>query len=158
MTVFEKKAAAIPDQITTIEIRREDAMRGRARLYASGNKEIVIDLPRMEPILDGDIFGPSNDGTYYRVSILPERVMRVAFKNEDNHLIEHALKLGYNLGNRHLEALVEDNTVYLPLLLGKEKIERILRKTTLPIDLEVVDKVISPGASGYFAGEEEESP
>lgn len=158
MTVFEKKALEIPDRVTMVEIHREDAMRGRARLVVPGNKEVVIDLPRMEHILDGDTFGPSEDGTFYKVWVLPERVMKVSFKSVDKDVIEHALRLGYHLGNRHLEAVVEGNAVYVPLLLGREKIERILKKTMLPLELEVVDKVISPGSSGYFAGEEEESP
>ncbi|MDD1674602.1 MAG: hypothetical protein LUQ13_03055 [Methanomicrobiales archaeon] len=156
MTVFDKKDRPSHPSATDLAIPREAAMRGRVRVTAPDGEEVIIDLPRGERIYDGDEFGPSGKGTYFRASILPERVAKVSFRGSDTAVVEHALQLGYYLGNRHLEVLVEGNTVFLPLTLGADKIEGMVRRTGLPVDVTMEDKVISPAASGYFGGEEED--
>lgn len=156
MTLFEQKSKESPGKLTEIRIRRDEAMRGRVRTLAPDGEEVLIDLPRGDRIFPGDMFGPSEHGNFYRISIVPEKVMKVSFRKSDPNPIDAAIKLGYTLGNRHLEVLVEGEGVYLPLTLGQEKIEHIISRTGLPVDLKVVETVISPASSGYFAGEDED--
>ena len=154
MAVFEKVAEDARGPITEVQIKREDAMRGRLRIRAPDGEDLVIDLPRGLMVRDRDIFGPSQKGTYYRTHIVPEPVLKVTLMGAQS--IESALRLGYSLGNHHLEVLVDRESAYLPLTLGAEKLREILRRTGLPVETQIVQKVISPGTSGYFAGEEEE--
>lgn len=145
------------EKLFEVKVKRQDAMRGRLRTVASDGKDLIIDLPRGEVINDGDVFGPSATGPYYKMVIEPELVVKVVLENSDNpNSLGNAIKLGYNLGNRHLEVLIEGGVVYVPATIGEEKVKRILEKMNLPIEYESVQKVILPTAAGYHAGEEEE--
>lgn len=157
--IFSEKASTQVDAKKTKEVsaNRQDAMRGRARIKSASGEDIIINLPRGQPILQGDIFGPSEKGDYYKILIDPELVIKVNLdKSQTNDLVEQAIKLGYNLGNRHLEVLVEDDTVFVPVTIGEEKVKKMLESMKLPIKFELVQKVISMSSSGYHAGEEEE--
>ncbi|HVP16260.1 MAG TPA: hypothetical protein VMT42_02730 [candidate division Zixibacteria bacterium] len=155
---FEKLAER-PDNAETIEVkaRREDARRGRLRTRASDGEDLIIDLPRGAAINDKDVFGPSDKDHYYKVSIEPEPVVKVSpRKSETVKGIETALRLGYSLGNHHLEVLVEGDAAYVPVTIAEEKIREILKRSGLPLQVETQQRVISASASGYYAGEEEE--
>ena len=73
-----------------------------------------------------------------------------------NNPLEQAIKLGYNLGNRHLEVLIEDTDVYVPVSIGEEKVKKMLTSMKLPIKFESTQKIISMASAGYHAGEDEE--
>jgi urease accessory protein UreE len=157
MILFEKLADKVNAE-KTIEVttNRQDAMRGRVRTKLSDGEDLIINLPRGQPIGQGDIFGPSEKGDYYKIVIEPELVIKVTLdESQSNDLMEKAAKLGYNLGNRHLEVLIEGNTVFVPVTIGEEKVRKILESMKLPIRYESVQKVISMSSVGYHAGEEE---
>jgi urease accessory protein UreE len=157
MILFEKLADKVNAE-KTIEVttNRQDAMRGRVRTKLSDGEDLIINLPRGQPIGQGDIFGPSEKGDYYKILIEPELVIKVTLdESQSNDLMEKAAKLGYNLGNRHLEVLIEGNTVFVPVTIGEEKVRKILESMKLPIRYESVQKVISMSSVGYHAGEEE---
>lgn len=158
MARFEKLADKVKGgQIIDVKAKREDAKRGRLRAIASDGEDLIIDLPRGAIINDGDIFGPSRKEHYYRVIIEPEPVIKVTLrKSETGKDLENALRLGYSLGNHHLEVLVEGDVAYVPLTISEETIREILRRTALPVNVETQQRVISTTASGYYAGEEEE--
>jgi len=142
-------------RLLEVKIKRQDAARGRLRTVAPDGEDLIIDLPRGNVINESDVFGPSSTGAYYKIIIESELVIKVALKNpETRNQLENALKLGYNLGNRHLEVLIEDGVVYVPVTIGEEKVKRILEAMNLPITYESVQKVISTTAAGYHAGEE----
>ena len=143
-------------KLLEVKIKRQDAMRGRLRMVAPDGEDLIIDLPRGQVINEGDVFGPSSVGSYYKTLIEPELVVKVALDNDNVKSLEKAIQLGYNLGNRHLEVLIADGVVYVPVTIGEEKVKRILEAMNLPIKYESVQKVILPTASGYHAGEEEE--
>ncbi len=157
MIVFEKLASQVnPEKIKEVTANRQDAMRGRVRTKLSDTEDLVINLPRGQPIRQGDIFGPSEKGYYYKILIEPELVIKVTLNNTlSDDAIEKAAKLGYNLGNRHLEVLIEDNTLFVPVTIGEEKVRKILESMKLPIKFESVQKVISMSSAGYHGGEEE---
>jgi urease accessory protein len=158
MIVFEKLASQVNvEKIKEVTTNRQDAMRGRVRTKLNEEEDLVINLPRGQPIGQGDIFGPSEKGDYYKILIEPELVIKVTLnESHGDDVIEKAAKLGYNLGNRHLEVLIEDNAVFVPVTIGEDKVKKILESMKLPITFESIQKVISMSSSGYHAGEEEE--
>ena len=155
MARFENPASHAGDRILDVSVKRGDAARGRVRVKASDGEDLVIDLPRGSAIRDGDAFGPSPEGAFYRIVIEPEQVMKITLEG-DGSSTGDAVKLGYILGNHHLEVLVEKNSVYLPLTLGEEKLSKIVSRSGVPVSTRLVTRVISPGEQGYFEGEEEE--
>jgi urease accessory protein len=154
MSVFDATTNPAEGRIVEVGIKRTDAMRGRLRMKAPDGEDLIVDLPRGMVMHDGDIFGPSAQGTYYRTKIEQEPVLRVSLKKTGDGMIEDALRLGYTLGNHHLEVLIEGGRAYVPAVIGADKIKRIIGKSGADVDTEVIQWVISPGASGYFAGEE----
>jgi urease accessory protein UreE len=157
MLVNLTKVSVEPEtKLIEVTINRQDAMRGRVRVVAPDGEDLIVDLPRGENISDGDIFGSSSSGVCYKMLIEPERVMKVLLQDPySSDSLENAIKLGYSLGNRHLEVLIEDGTVYVPVTIGEEKIKRILDMMDLPITYASVQKVISTSAAGYHAGEDD---
>lgn len=157
MIVFDKLASQVNvEKIKEVTANRQDAMRGRVRAKLSEAEDLVINLPRGQPIGQGDIFGPSEKGDYYKILIEPEIVIKVTLdKTLSDDAIEKAAKLGYNLGNRHLEVLIEDGALFVPVTIGEEKVRKILESMKLPIKFESVQKVISMSSAGYHGGEEE---
>ncbi len=157
MIFSEKIANSLSiDNVKEVTTNRQDAMRGRIRTKLNDGEDLIINLPRGETILQGDIFGPSEKGEYFKILIEPERVIKVNLNAPDTTLLEQAIKLGYNLGNRHLEVLIENNDVYVPVTLGEEKITKILQSMKLPIKFEPTQKIITMSAAGYHGGEEDE--
>jgi urease accessory protein UreE len=154
MSVFEATVNPSGGKIAEIGIKRTEAMRGRLRARAPDGEDLVVDLPRGQVIRDGDTFGPSAHGTFYRAKIEPEPVLMVTINKPGDGKIEDALRLGYTLGNHHLEVLMEGGYVYVPAVIGAEKIEKIIGKAGVDVATKVIDKVISPGMPGYFAGED----
>lgn len=158
MVIFEKLANQVnvenPQVVTT---NRQDAMRGRVRTKLSDGEDLIINLPRGQPIGQGDVFGPSANGKYYKIVIDPELVIKVTLdKSHGDDILDKAIKLGYNLGNRHLEVLVEHDAVFVPVTIGEEKVKKILASMNLPIRFESTQKIISMSSAGYHGGEEEE--
>ncbi len=157
LTVFEKPVEDPRIEKTlALKVDRNDAMKGRLRTRSQiTNEDIAIDLPRGEMVADGSVFGPSPGGYYYRVEIIPEKVVRVniATGRED---LDSRIKLGYHIGNHHLEVLIEDDSTYIPATIGEDKIKDILRKSELPLKIETEERVLSYQSSNYFAGEDSE--
>ncbi|HUH78663.1 MAG TPA: hypothetical protein VLY83_02070 [Methanoregula sp.] len=154
MLVFGSTADRVGGRIVGVGIGRTEAMRGRLQARAPDGESLVVDLPRGQVIHDGDTFGPSAQGTFYRVRIEPEPVVEVSLKRSGNDRIEDALRLAYTLGNHHLEVLMEGDHVYVPVIIGAEKIDAIIGKAGAEVETKVISRVISPGTSGYFAGED----
>jgi urease accessory protein UreE len=154
MSVFDATTKPASGKIVEVGIKRTDAMRGRIRMKTPDGEDLIVDLPRGRVIHDGNTFGPSAQGTYYRTRIEPEPVLRVTLKKTGSGMIEDALRLGYTLGNHHLEVLFDGGYAYVPAVIGADKIERIIGKSGAVVATEVIQWVISPGTSGYFAGED----
>jgi urease accessory protein UreE len=154
MSRFERKAEQSGVDLEEIPISREEAAHGRLKAQTPRGEDFIIDLPRGEPVHDGDIFGPSEFGRYFKIKIMAEEVMQVTLK-DDARTAGNALRLGYGLGGHHLEVLVEGDNAYLPLNIPSDKLERILDEIGLPLTIKLVNRVIDPGSSGYFAGEDE---
>ena len=68
-TWFRERALRIRGQILDVVVPGNDATGGRARIRAPDGRDLVIDLPQGSAIREGDVFGPSPDGIYYRVRI-----------------------------------------------------------------------------------------
>jgi urease accessory protein len=158
MPSFDKLADKTSSRrIEEVATNRQDAMRGRLRTKSKNGEDLIINLPRGKTINEGDIFGPSENGIYYKIRIEPEPVIKVTLdKMQTANSTEEAIRLGYNLGNRHLEVLIEDNAAFVPVTLGEEKVRKMLESMKLPIRFETVKKVISTSSLAYHPGEQEE--
>ena len=158
MIRFENTAVGdVRGELIVLKVKRQDTMRGRLRALSPDGEDIIIELPRGKIINDGDVFGPSPKNKYYKISVEPETVLKVGIEKKGSvNDYENMLKLGYNLGNHHLEVLIEGEYAYVTTGIGLEKVRQILDRSKLPLEVQVVQKVISTTAIGYFAGEEEE--
>jgi urease accessory protein UreE len=154
MSRFETKAEQPGVDFEEITVSREQAAHGRLKALSPRGEDVIIDLPRGGLVHNGDVFGPSESGAYFKVKVMAEDVMQVTLK-EDAGTAGNALRLGIGLGGHHLEALVEGDSVFLPLNIPSDKLERILNQTGLPLTIKLVNRVIDPESSGYFAGEDE---
>jgi len=155
LSVYNAPAYSPTGKVIELPIKREEAMRGRLRATSPDGSDVIIDLQRGSSIRNGDFFGPSEEGVYYQVTYEPEKVLKISLRSDAAN-IENALRLGYSLGNYHLEILFEGESVYLPLTIGLEKVQNIVRRTGLPVHEEILEKVISTDVSGYFEGEGDE--
>jgi urease accessory protein len=158
MPFFNKATGKFDEKkIEEVTVDRQDAMRGRLRTKTTEGNDFIINLPRGETIEQGDIFGPSEKGLYYKIMIQPEPTIKVSLtKRKGQNSIENAVKLGYNLGNRHLEVLIEKDEVFVPITVGEEKVRRIIELMNLPLKCETVQKVITTSSDGYHPGEHTE--
>ncbi len=77
MPRFGNRAGRVGGQILDIWVKSSDAARGQARVRAPDGEDLIIDLPRGTAIRDGDAFGPSDNGIFYRVFIEAELMLRV---------------------------------------------------------------------------------
>lgn len=136
-----------------VRIRRIDIKDGRLQVRAPDGEDVTIDLPKGSVVHDGDIYGPSRMGICYRIRIEPEKVLRITLNRRDNHGLEDAMRLGYALGDNHLEVLVEKESAYVPLALGAEKIAGIIMRIGIPVAIDIVDRIIPPDAPGYYPAE-----
>lgn len=130
-----------------LRIDRSDAHKGRVR-----EGDIIIDLPRGEEIRSGDVFGPSSDGTYFRIEINPEDVLNIKLTSGSDDL-GSALQLGYLMGSRHMEVLIDGNEAFVPMDLPRSKLESFLQDTGLNVETKIMQRTIADN-SGYFRGEE----
>ncbi|HXO03246.1 MAG TPA: urease accessory protein UreE [Stellaceae bacterium] len=73
-----------------------DRHRRRLRLVADSGNSLLLDLPRVQHMADGDGL-ELDDGGYVRVCAKPERVLEI----EGDHPTD-LLRLAWHLGNRHL--------------------------------------------------------
>ncbi len=157
MIRFESVASNINGELIKVNVKRQDTMRGRLRVTTIDGEDLMIEFPRGRIINDGDVFGPSPRNKYYVIKVDPEIVIKAWIENKNNIAdIENNIKLGYNLGNHHLEVLIEGQYAYITTGIGVEKVKAILGRLNIPLKTEVVKKIISTTATGYYAGEEEE--
>ena len=146
MEKFEKKAKW-DGEAEVLAINRIDAAKGRVK-----ENDIVIELPRGEEIFNDDIFGPSSTGKYYRIKIRPEDVLKISLLDSSKD-VGSALRLGYMMGGRHMEVLIDGDDAFIPLDLPRTKLESFIQSTGLDIETQIVQKSIT-SCSGYFRGEE----
>ena len=77
MPFFDKLANKFNDEKTEeVTANRQDAMRGRLRTRSVNGEDLIINLPRGKAIGQGDVFGPSEKGHYFKIMIEPELVIK----------------------------------------------------------------------------------
>jgi len=74
LPIFRQVAGRVGNRILDITVKWQDAVSGRARVRAPDGTDLIIHLPGGLMIRDGEVFGPSPDGIYYRVLIEPGKV------------------------------------------------------------------------------------
>jgi urease accessory protein UreE len=140
-------------ELFTLKVERSDAIKGRLRIHSKETgEEVAIDLPRGQNLRNGSVFGPSEEGRFYKIEISPERVVRVTVTT-DREDLNSRIKLGYHIGNHHLEALIDGENTYLPVTIGEEKVKEILRRSDLPLKIDTEERVLAWYSQNYFPGE-----
>ncbi len=136
-----------------LKVERSDAIKGRLRTRSKETgEELAIDLPRGQALRNGFVFGPSAQGRFYKIEISPERVVKVTVTTDRGDL-NSRIKLGYHIGNHHLEALIDGENAYLPVTIGEEKVREILRRSDLPLRIDTEERVLAWHSQNYFPGE-----
>ncbi len=155
MIIFDKpiQEGQINGKPFTLKVERSDAIKGRLRIHSEETgEEVAIDLPRGQNLRNGSVFGPSEEGRFYKIEISPERVVRVTVTTDRGDL-NSRIKLGYHIGNHHLEALIDGENTYLPVTIGEEKVKEILRRSDLPLKIDTEERVLAWYSQNYFPGE-----
>jgi urease accessory protein UreE len=137
----------------TLKVERSDAIKGRLRIQSKETgEEVAFDLPRGQALRNGSVFGPSAQGRFYKIEISPERVVKVTVTTDRGDL-NSRIRLGYHIGNHHLEALIDGENAYLPITIGEEKVREILRRSDLPLKIDTEERVLAWYSQNYFSGE-----
>jgi urease accessory protein UreE len=155
LIIFDKpiEEGQINGNLFTLKAERSDAVKGRLRIHSKETgEEVAIDLPRGQTLRNGSVFGPSEEGRFYKIEISPERVVRVTVTTDRGDL-NSRIKLGYHIGNHHLEALIDGENTYLPVTIGEEKVKEILRRSDLPLKIDTEERVLAWDSQNYFPGE-----
>jgi urease accessory protein len=155
LIIFDKpiQEGQINGKPFTLKVERSDAIKGRLRIQSKETgEEVAFDLPRGQALRNGSIFGPSTQGRFYKIEISPERVVRVTVTTDKGDL-NSRIKLGYHIGNHHLEALIDGENTYLPVTIGEEKVREILRRSDLPLKIDTEERVLAWCSQNYFPGE-----
>lgn len=137
-----------------MKVGRSEAIKGRLRIRSKETgEEIAIDLPRGQALRSGFVFGPSAEGRFYKIEIGPERVVKVTVTTDRSDL-NSRIKLGYHIGNHHLEALIEGESAYLPVTIGEDKVKEIMRRSDLSLRIDTEERVLAWYSQDYFPGEQ----
>jgi urease accessory protein UreE len=155
LIIFDKptQEGQINGKPFTLKVERSDAIKGRLRIQSKETgEEVAFDLPRGQALRNGSIFGPSTQGRFYKIEISPERVVKVTVTTDKGDL-NSRMKLGYYIGNHHLEALIDGENAYLPVTIGEDKVKEILRRSHLPLRIDTEERVLAWYSQNYFPGE-----
>jgi urease accessory protein UreE len=155
LIIFDKpiEDSQVQKKLFTLKVERSDAIKGRLRIHSNETgEEVAIDLPRGQVLENGFVFGPSTQGRFYKIEISPEKVVKVTVTTDKGDL-NSRMKLGYHIGNHHLEALIDGENAYLPITIGEEKVKEILRRSHLPLRIDTEERVLASDSQNYFPGE-----
>ncbi len=155
MIIFDKpiQEGQANGKLFTLKVERSDAIKGRLRIHSEETgEEVAIDLPRGQNLRNGSVFGPSEEGRFYKIEISPERLVKVTVTTDRGDL-NSRIKLGYHIGNHHLEALIDGENAYLPVTIGEDKVKEILRRSQLPLRIDTEERVLAWYSQNYFPGE-----
>jgi urease accessory protein UreE len=71
LPVFRERPERVGTRILEVTIPWQEAAHGRTRLRAPDGEELSIELQNGSRIRDGDVFGPSPGGIFYRALVEP---------------------------------------------------------------------------------------
>ena len=132
-------AAEVASQpLAVITLTKDQRHRRRIRLTTDNGLEFLLDLPRAVQLAHGDGL-QLEDGQIILVAAEPEPLMAV--RARDAH---HLLVLAWHLGNRHLEAQIEDDRI---LVRRDHVIEDMLKG--LGAQTELVIEPFTPQGGAY---------
>lgn len=115
------------DPADSVELDREDRARRRCMLECSGGLSVLLDLPAVPHLQDGDGL-ELEDGRIVLVKAAPEDLTEITARDQ-NHLI----KIAWHLGNRHLPTQLLDNKLRIRRDHVIENMVRQLGGTLTPI-------------------------
>ncbi len=127
----------IADTITLDETQRH---RRRVVMTTQGGTEFLLDLPKAQLLMHGDILQLS-DGSTVEVLAQPEPLLKVSANNS-----KHLLSIAWQIGNRHLAAQIFEDYI---LIRRDHVIEEML--TGLGASVEKTELPFSPERGAYHS-------
>ena len=102
-----KASDAEPSDGLTVTLTQDQRFRRRLTLTCDQGMAFLLDLPEAILLRHGDDL-LLEDGRKIRVQAVPEELLEVRAAND-----HHLLRLAWHLGNRHLEAQIEDDRILI---------------------------------------------
>ena len=125
----------------TVTLTQDQRYRRRIALKADQGLDFLLDLPETVLLRHGDEL-QLDDGRQVRVQAVPEQLLEVTA--QDMH---HMIRLAWHLGNRHLEAQIEENRI---LIRPDHVIAEMLEK--LRARIKTVTEPFNPEGGAYGTG------
>jgi len=135
------KADGVVSDGLTVTLTQDQRYRRRIALTADQGLDFLLDLPEAVLLRHGDEL-KLEDGRHVRVQAVPEDLLEVIA--QDAH---HMVKLAWHLGNRHLEAQIEETRI---LIRPDHVIAEMLEK--LGARINTVTEPFNPEGGAYGSG------
>ncbi len=135
-----KSEGGTPDGLT-VTLTQDQRYRRRIALKADQGLDFLLDLPETVLLRHGDEL-QLEDGRHVRVQAVPEALLEVTA--QDAH---HMVRLAWHLGNRHLEAQIEETRI---LIRPDHVIAEMLAK--LGAQISTVTEPFNPEGGAYGSG------
>lgn len=107
--------------VDVLLVSRREAQLARFRKETKAGQDIIVNLPRGASLRHGDVIWLDQDNMVV-VQIEPEEVMVIRIRPEGpvEEQIETALKVGYAVGNQHLQVSIDHRIVKIPVEIERE--------------------------------------
>lgn len=135
------KADASATDGLTVTLTQDQRYRRRIALKADQGLDFLLDLPEAVLLRHGDEL-KLEDGRLVRVRAVPEDLLQVTAQSE-----HHMIRLAWHLGNRHLEAQIEETRI---LIRPDHVIAEMLEK--LGAQISTVTEPFNPEGGAYGSG------
>lgn len=135
------KADASTTDGLTVTLTQDQRYRRRIALKADQGLDFLLDLPEAVLLRHGDEL-KLEDGRLVRVRAVPEDLLQVTAQSE-----HHMIRLAWHLGNRHLEAQIEETRI---LIRPDHVIAEMLEK--LGAQISTVTEPFNPEGGAYGSG------
>ncbi|NNF80537.1 MAG: urease accessory protein UreE [Rhizobiales bacterium] len=135
------KADASATDGLTVTLTQDQRYRRRIALKADQGLDFLLDLPEAVLLRHGDEL-KLEDGRHVRVQAVPEDLLQVTAQSE-----HHMIRLAWHLGNRHLEAQIEETRI---LIRPDHVISEMLEK--LGAEISTVTEPFNPEGGAYGSG------
>ncbi len=133
---LDDKMALLQDyQMDTVQLEQWECNKSRLRKKTANGQEVAISLERGKHLHNKDILYIDHDNKAFTiVEFQLKDVLKITLPQNPN--IETIFKLGHALGNQHWPAILQHNTIYVPLYVD-EKIMRSMLKTHNFDDIDI---------------------
>ena len=112
-----------------LEVNLCQSDRGKGRIYAQSSAGVAVGIIKSRDWLlkEGDVL-ETEQGQLLLIHLQAQPVMVLSFSQPTVSNAIELIHLGHVLGNHHYPIMVQDNKIYLQLIVDKEVIEATIRE------------------------------